>query len=75
MEKKYFGFMLLLLFLFASEMNMVVEVDGAICGRKPSKFFDGPCIFAKSCKQECVRENWPEGKCISDFRCECQMYC
>ncbi|KAL8489541.1 hypothetical protein ACS0TY_025450 [Phlomoides rotata] len=35
MEKKLFGVLLLLLFLFASEMNMVAEVEGATC-RKPS---------------------------------------
>ncbi|KAL2925911.1 hypothetical protein RDABS01_001199 [Bienertia sinuspersici] len=36
MEKKFFGVMLLLLFLFASEMNMVAKVEGARCRNQAS---------------------------------------
>ncbi|KMT16885.1 hypothetical protein BVRB_2g043600 [Beta vulgaris subsp. vulgaris] len=76
MEKKFFGLCLLLLFLFASEMNMMVEVDGANCA-KPSKYYRGPCfnsISIKACTQRCSQENWPIGLC-NGLRCECQRPC
>ncbi|KMT07488.1 hypothetical protein BVRB_6g151050 [Beta vulgaris subsp. vulgaris] len=77
MEKKFFGLLLLLLFLFASDMNMVVEVDGATCA-KPSKFFKGGCfsvISDSACKKACSQENWPIGICVPVFRCECRRSC
>ncbi|KAL2943746.1 Defensin-like protein AX2 [Bienertia sinuspersici] len=74
MEKKFFGVMLLLLFLFASEMNMVAKVEGARC-RKPSKYFKGLCGSDKACTTACGQESWPAGRCIVGFRCECQRPC
>ncbi|KNA13408.1 hypothetical protein SOVF_117290 [Spinacia oleracea] len=74
MEKKFFGLFLVLLVFFASEMNMVVEVDGATCA-KPSKFFKGICGFDRDCVKACSQENWPGGACVPPYRCECRRPC
>ncbi|KAL8489538.1 hypothetical protein ACS0TY_024965 [Phlomoides rotata] len=71
MEKKLFGLLLLLLFLFASEMKMV---DGATC-KKPSKFFKGACGRDADCEKACDQENWPAGVCVPFLRCECRRPC
>jgi len=54
----------------------MVEVEAATCA-KPSKYYKGPCLFNdKGCAKECMKENWPGGKCtLSDVRCECQRPC
>ncbi|XP_021851330.1 defensin-like protein AX1 [Spinacia oleracea] len=77
MEKKYFGLLFLVLFFFASEMKMVVEVEGATCA-KPSKFFKGGCFSGFStpaCRNACSQEGWPTGICVPVFRCECRRTC
>ncbi|KMS99801.1 hypothetical protein BVRB_1g020540 [Beta vulgaris subsp. vulgaris] len=74
MEKKFFGLLLLLLFVFASELNMVAEVQGATC-RKPSMYFSGACFSDTNCQKACNREDWPNGKCLVGFKCECQRPC
>nr|P82010.1 RecName: Full=Defensin-like protein AX2; AltName: Full=Antifungal protein AX2 [Beta vulgaris]AAB47009.1 AX2=antifungal cysteine-rich protein [Beta vulgaris=sugar beets, leaves, Peptide, 46 aa] [Beta vulgaris] len=43
--------------------------------RKPSMYFSGACFSDTNCQKACNREDWPNGKCLVGFKCECQRPC
>nr|XP_027103400.1 defensin NsD7-like [Coffea arabica] len=66
---------LLLFLLLISNHGLVMEAEAAMCS-KPSKLYEGPCIFRDACRFVCNDEGWPDGRCTKIFgKCICYKPC
>ncbi|CAK7353408.1 unnamed protein product [Dovyalis caffra] len=74
MEKKFFGLVLLLLIVLASQ-EMVVPTEARVC-LSQSHQYKGTCIRGHNCAMVCKTEGFAGGECKGfRRRCFCAKLC
>ncbi|OIT33657.1 defensin-like protein [Nicotiana attenuata] len=74
-QRKNYGFMFVLLMIFALQMEMMAQVEARVC-MSPSHGYHGPCWHDHNCALVCRNEGFSGGDCVGIQRkCYCTKLC
>ncbi|KAF8412674.1 hypothetical protein HHK36_000642 [Tetracentron sinense] len=69
MERRFMGYVLLMIFLVIASQEVVLQVDARLC-ESQSHGFKGRCLLDSNCSLVCRNEGFSGGKCRG-FRQRC----